>query len=202
MQWAVHTVPAHRCIVTEVTSSSCAGRNLSVQVHAVSAEIVGLYHRKACKSYRRVQHIAESCAYTLHKFCFLVPIWLQLLVIMSSPTSPTCNLSGAHQQSLNLMHIVRISKGWECRLVTSNGLCFCAQRWRGNMLLTNVQGGHGEGAVQQVRSSLTVISMAAMKQPHLVAERLDLLLKVRLSSLHHPPSPFLCMQQHSVSFFL
>lgn len=32
--------------------------------------------------------------------------------------------------------------------------------------------------MQQVRSSLTVISMAAMKQPHPVAERLDLLLKV------------------------
>ena len=32
-----------------------------------------------------------------------------------------------------------------------------------------------------MRSSLAVISMAAMKQPHLVAERLDLLLKVYIA---------------------
>lgn len=41
-----------------------------------------------------------------------------------------------------------------------------------------VQAGQGAEGMQEVRSSLTVISMAAMKQPHLVAERLDLLLKV------------------------
>jgi len=41
-----------------------------------------------------------------------------------------------------------------------------------------VQEGQREGALQEVRSSLAVISMAAMKQPHLVAERLDLLLEV------------------------
>lgn len=46
-------------------------------------------------------------------------------------------------------------------------------------VIAPVQAGQGEGAVQEVRSSLTVVSMAAMKQPHLVAERLDLLLRVR-----------------------
>ncbi|KAL0043109.1 hypothetical protein WJX79_009421 [Trebouxia sp. C0005] len=45
-------------------------------------------------------------------------------------------------------------------------------------------GGQSEGLLQEVRSSLAVISMAAMKQPHLVAERLDLLLKVGFSSQH------------------
>ncbi|KAL0030248.1 hypothetical protein WJX77_005012 [Trebouxia sp. C0004] len=46
-------------------------------------------------------------------------------------------------------------------------------------------GGQSEGLLQEVRSSLAVISMAAMKQPHLVAERLDLLLKVAFSSQHN-----------------
>ena len=41
-----------------------------------------------------------------------------------------------------------------------------------------LQAGESEDALQQVRSSLAVISMAASKEPHLVAERLDLLLKV------------------------
>ena len=60
-----------------------------------------------------------------------------------------------------------------------------------------MQAGQGPDAVQEVRSSLTVISMAAMKQPHLVAERLDLLLKVRTTSPTLPSSPVkvFCMQQ-------
>ena len=42
-----------------------------------------------------------------------------------------------------------------------------------------MQGGQSAGSLQEVQSSLAVIGMAAMKQPHLVAERLDVLLKVR-----------------------
>lgn len=60
-----------------------------------------------------------------------------------------------------------------------------------------MQAGQGAEAVQEVRSSLAVISMAAMKQPHLVAERLDLLLKVGSLAIA-PPSPLessLCMHQ-------
>ena len=44
-----------------------------------------------------------------------------------------------------------------------------------------MQAGADIAKLQEVRSSLTVISMAAMKQPHLVADRLDLLLKVTVS---------------------
>ena len=48
-----------------------------------------------------------------------------------------------------------------------------------------MQQGQAEGKLQEVRSSLAVISMAAMKQPHLVAERLELLLKVAASKSCH-----------------
>lgn len=42
--------------------------------------------------------------------------------------------------------------------------------------------GKTEGALQELRSSLALISMAAMQQPHLVADHLPLLLKVRHDS--------------------
>lgn len=48
-----------------------------------------------------------------------------------------------------------------------------------------MQGVQSKGSLQEVQSSLAVISMAAMKQPHLVAERLDVLLKVRGSWRRH-----------------
>ena len=73
----------------------------------------------------------------------------------------------------------------------SPALCMeMEQQWSTEWFLIDVQGGNGEGARQQVRSSLTVISMAAMKQPDLVAERLDLLLKVCILCLPVPSSPF------------
>ena len=47
--------------------------------------------------------------------------------------------------------------------------------------------GKTEGALQELRSSLALISMAAMQQPHLVADHLPLLLKVR----HDSSCPYL-----------
>lgn len=44
--------------------------------------------------------------------------------------------------------------------------------------------GTNEGALQELRSSLTLISMAAKQQPQLVAEHLPLLLKVQYCTQH------------------
>ena len=57
-----------------------------------------------------------------------------------------------------------------------------------------MQGGQGAEGLQAVRSSLTVISMAAMKQPQLVADHQHLLLKVHLHlALPHFASLFFAL---------
>ena len=61
--------------------------------------------------------------------------------------------------------------------------------------------GEGEGreeALQEVRSSLAVITMAARKQPQLVAERMELLLKVLPSAFRTLSHKLQCLKLHLV----